>query len=91
LKEAESFIYSMPIKPDALIWGTLLAACKMHGDIELGRLAARKTFELEPCDAGAFVSFSNILADVGQWEEVLKVRDRMKGTGMMKDPGWRSV
>ncbi|XP_052179492.1 pentatricopeptide repeat-containing protein At1g74600, chloroplastic [Diospyros lotus] len=91
LKEAESFIYSMPIKPDALIWGTLLAACKMHGDFELGRLAARKIFELEPCDAGAFVSFSNILADVGQWEEVLKVRDRMKGTGMMKDPGWSSV
>ncbi|GMP33474.1 hypothetical protein CsSME_00006779 [Camellia sinensis var. sinensis] len=91
LKEAESFINNMPIKPDALVWGTLLAACKMHGDIELGRLVAEKVFELEPCDAGAYVSLSNIWADVGQWEEVLKIRYAMKGTGVNKDPGWSSV
>ncbi|KAG7954874.1 hypothetical protein I3843_11G042900 [Carya illinoinensis] len=91
LKEAESFINDMPIKPDALVWGTLLAACKVHGDIELGKLAAKKVMELEPCDAGAYVSFSNICADVGQWEEVLKIRSLMKGTGVKKEPGWSFV
>ncbi|KAF7123523.1 hypothetical protein RHSIM_Rhsim12G0156900 [Rhododendron simsii] len=91
LKEAESFITNMPIKPDSLVWEMLLAACKMHGDIELGRLAARKVMELEPCDTGAYISLSNICADVGQWEEVLKIRSEMKGTGAKKDPGWSSV
>ncbi|XAR50058.1 hypothetical protein NMG60_11004283 [Bertholletia excelsa] len=91
LKEAESFINNLVIKPDALVWGTLLAACKMHGDVELGRLAAKKVIELEPCDAGAYVSLSNILADVGQWEEVLEIRHVMKGIRMKKDPGWSSV
>ncbi|KAH7858874.1 hypothetical protein Vadar_028952 [Vaccinium darrowii] len=58
LKEAESFITNMPIKADSLAWGTLLAACKIHGDIELGRLAAKKVMELDPCDAGAYISLS---------------------------------
>ncbi|KAL5544458.1 hypothetical protein UlMin_008242 [Ulmus minor] len=87
LKEAYRFISEMPIEPDALIWGTLLAACKVHGDIELGKLAAQKVLELEPSDAGAYVSLSNICADLGQWEEVLKIRRRMKGTGVKKERG----
>ena len=91
LKEAEWFINKMPIKPDALVWGTLLAACKVHGDIELGKLAAKKVMELEPCDAGVYVSLSNICADMGQWEEVLKIRSLMKGTGVTKEPGWSFV
>ncbi|TKY66202.1 Pentatricopeptide repeat-containing protein [Spatholobus suberectus] len=88
LREAESFINKMPVEPDALIWGTLLAACKVHGDFELGKLAAKKILELGPSDAGVYVSFSNICADVGQWEEVTKIRSSLKGTGMKKEPGW---
>lgn len=91
LKEAERFINGMTIEPDALIWGILLAACKVHGDIELGRLAAQKVIELEPCEAGAYVTLSNICADMGWWEEVLKIRSLMEGTGMKKEPGWSSV
>lgn len=91
LKEAESFINSMPVEPDAIIWGTLLAACKVHGDFELGKLAAKKVMELGPCDAGTYVSLSNICADVGQWEEVLKTRSLMEGYGANKEPGWSFV
>ncbi|GAV57839.1 PPR domain-containing protein/PPR_2 domain-containing protein [Cephalotus follicularis] len=91
LKEAEKFINDMPIQPDALVWGTLLAACKVHGDVELGSLAAKRVMELKPCDAGAYVSLSNIRAEVGQWEEVLEIRRLMKGTGLTKETGWSSV
>ena len=91
LKEAERFINNMPIEPDALIWGILLAACKVHGDTELGRLAANRVIELEPCGAGAYVTLSNICADMGWWEDVLKIRSLMEGTGVRKEPGWSSV
>ncbi|KAJ4974967.1 hypothetical protein NE237_008141 [Protea cynaroides] len=91
LRDAERFISDMPIKPDALVWGTLLGACRSHGDVELGRLAAEKVLELEPGDAGAYVSLSNICADQGNWEEVMKIRGLMKGTGVKKEPGWSSV
>lgn len=88
LKDAEKFINDMPIEPDSLVWGILLSACKIHGDIELGKRAARKVMELEPSDAGAYISVSNICADSGQWEEVVKIRSQMKGTGVKKEPGW---
>ncbi|XP_022727896.1 pentatricopeptide repeat-containing protein At1g74600, chloroplastic-like isoform X1 [Durio zibethinus] len=91
LREAEKFINNMPIEPDAFIWGTLLAACKVHGDVELGRLAAEKVIELESCHAGAYVSLSNICAGIGQWEGVLEIRSLMKGTGVRKEPGWSSM
>ncbi|TYI51760.1 hypothetical protein E1A91_D12G199100v1 [Gossypium mustelinum] len=91
LKEAEKFINNMPIEPDAFIWGTLLAACKVHGDVELGRLAAKKVIELEPSAAGAYVSLSNICADMGQWEGALEIRSLMEGSGARKEPGWSSM
>lgn len=91
LKEAENFIRNMPIEPNALVWGTLLAACKVHGDAELGKLAAEKVIQLEPCEAGAYVSLSNIYANIGKWEDVKEIRDRMKGGGLKKEPGWSFV
>ncbi|KAJ8550688.1 hypothetical protein K7X08_000058 [Anisodus acutangulus] len=91
LTEAERFISEMPIKPDALVWGTLLAACKLHDDVELGKLASKKIIELEPSEVGAYISLSNIWASVGQWDEVLKIRGSMRGTGIAKEPGWSSL
>ncbi|KAK3440372.1 hypothetical protein EUGRSUZ_B00648 [Eucalyptus grandis] len=91
LKEAERFISNMPIKPNALVWETLLAACKLHGDIELGKLAAKKITECEPSDAGAYISLSNIYADMGQWGEVMNIRSSMKGAKVKKEPGWSAV
>uniref|UniRef100_A0A803M161 Pentatricopeptide repeat-containing protein n=2 Tax=Chenopodium quinoa TaxID=63459 RepID=A0A803M161_CHEQI len=91
LKEAESFIHSMPIKPDALIWATLLAACKLHGDVDIGRLAAKKVIELQPSNYGAYVSLSNMCADIGQWDEVEDIRNLMKRTRLSKEPGWSLV
>ncbi|GAU29588.1 hypothetical protein TSUD_164360 [Trifolium subterraneum] len=91
LREAESFINNMPVEPDALIWGTLLASCKVHGDFKLGKLATEKVMELEPSDVGAYVSFSNICADGGQWEEVTKIRSSLNKTGMKKEAAWSLV
>ncbi|KAK4781575.1 hypothetical protein SAY86_015677 [Trapa natans] len=88
LKEAERFISDMPFKPNAFVWGTLLAACRVHGDIELGNFAARKVVESEPGDSGAYISLSNIFAGMGQWEDVVNIREFMKGAGARKEPGW---
>ncbi|KAL7618657.1 hypothetical protein Lser_V15G00493 [Lactuca serriola] len=91
LEEAVGFIGKMPVEPDGLVWGTLLAACKVHGDVEIGRMAAEKFIELAPLSDGGYVGLSNILAELGNWEEVLKIRNEMKGTGIKKQPGWSYV
>ena len=91
LKEAVDFIHRMPIEPDSLVWSTLLGACRVHGDAELGRLAAKKVLELVPHDSGSYISLSNISAGMGEWEEVLRIRCSMKGGGIKKEPGWSII
>ncbi|OVA00073.1 Pentatricopeptide repeat [Macleaya cordata] len=36
LEEAYNFIKTMEIEPDYIIWGSLLSACKIHGNLKLG-------------------------------------------------------
>ncbi|ERM94457.1 pentatricopeptide repeat-containing protein At1g74600, chloroplastic [Amborella trichopoda] len=91
LEEAWRFIESMPIEPDALIWGALLGGCRVHGHEELGKLAAQKLLELEPRDSGAYVCLSNIYAEAGCWEEVREIRSLMREMGVNKEPGWSSM
>ncbi|KAL0412066.1 UNVERIFIED_CONTAM: Pentatricopeptide repeat-containing protein, chloroplastic [Sesamum latifolium] len=92
LEEAWRFIVNMPIEPNTLVWETLLAACKVHGNHELGKLAAEQIKELQPSGAGAYVSVSNIWAEAGEWEHVMKIRGSMKEMGVRKkEPGWSFI
>eukprot|EP01018_Ginkgo_biloba_P036261 Gb_02413 [translate_table: standard] len=87
LDEAEVFIDNMPFEPDAVIWGALLSACRVHGNLELGKRAAERLFQLEPQNAGPYVLLSNIYAAVGSWNDVAKVRNMMIDKGVKKKPG----
>ena len=65
-QEAEDFIKQIPSEPTSFMWGDLLGACRMHGKMELGKLAAKKRFELDLHNSGTHVLFSNIYATVGR-------------------------
>ncbi|KAL5999019.1 hypothetical protein ACLOJK_009969 [Asimina triloba] len=88
LKEAYEFINSMPIKPDALVWRTLLGACRIHGNTDLGGLAAKCIIELEPRDPAAYVQLSNLYAATGRWDDVADIRRRMKERKLTKEAGY---
>ncbi|KAM0947581.1 putative tetratricopeptide-like helical domain superfamily [Dioscorea sansibarensis] len=62
LEEAESMINSMPMKPNAAVWGALLGACRIHGNAELGERVAKLLLELEPENSGRYAVLSNIYA-----------------------------
>ncbi|KAK6944859.1 Pentatricopeptide repeat [Dillenia turbinata] len=85
--ELESFIDNMEELPGALIWQSVLGACKMHGNVELGERAAEKLFEMEPKVDSNYVSMSNIFAATGQWDNVANVRALMSSQGVKKGPG----
>ncbi|XP_074312391.1 pentatricopeptide repeat-containing protein At4g19191, mitochondrial [Silene latifolia] len=87
LKEALELIESMPLKPDPGIWGTLLAACKIHHNLKIGEYAANLLYELEPHAAASYVELANMYALEGQWDEVSKVRGLMKSNEVKKSPG----
>ncbi|RCV11654.1 hypothetical protein SETIT_2G203900v2 [Setaria italica] len=85
LAEAKSFIESMPVKPDFMVWSTLLAACRVHDDAVLGRFVENKIRE-ENYDSGCFATLSNIRANSGDWDGVMEIRKSVKDG--KKEPGW---
>eukprot|EP01018_Ginkgo_biloba_P002748 Gb_11040 [translate_table: standard] len=87
LDEAHDFINKMPIKPDATVWRSLLGACRIHNDVELGERVAQFIFELEPKNAATYVLLSNIYAAAGRWDDTKNVRRMMKERGVKKTPG----
>ncbi|KAF3442835.1 hypothetical protein FNV43_RR16753 [Rhamnella rubrinervis] len=88
LSEAFKTIQSMPFSPDAGVWGTLLGACRVHGNVELAELASKHLFELDPQNSGYYILLSNMHADAGKWGRVLNIRRLMKEKGVQKVPGY---
>lgn len=91
LEEADEMIRSMPMEADIVIWGTLLAACRTHGNVSIGERAAKNLAGLAPSHGGGKVLLSNIYADAGRWEDVSLVRRVMQGQRMERVPGCSGV
>ncbi|KAF7148937.1 hypothetical protein RHSIM_Rhsim03G0201700 [Rhododendron simsii] len=87
LEEAMQLINSMPFEADALVWRTLLGACRVHGNIALGKQAAEMVIEKEPNDSAGYILLSNLYASVGQWNEVAEIRKTMKKKNLGKEVG----
>src|ERR1044072_2445387 len=87
LKEAEDFMNAMPIKPDAVLWRTLIWACKVHGDTDRAERLMKKHLEMGVDDSGSYILVSNVYASVGKWSNKAEVRELMNKKGLIKPPG----
>ncbi|KAK1290590.1 Pentatricopeptide repeat-containing protein [Acorus calamus] len=91
LREAVRVIERMPFEPDSLTWKTLLGACRVHGEIELGRVAAERVVELAPGEASGYVMLAGLHAVRGEWGEAGRARQAMEERGVRKEAGWSWV
>ncbi|KAK8969204.1 Pentatricopeptide repeat-containing protein [Platanthera guangdongensis] len=87
LQEASEIVNGMQ-EPDAAVWGSLLGACRVHKNLAVGREAALKVFDLDPCNPSAHVLLYHLLVECGELEEAANVRKRMRRIGVRKDPGY---
>lgn len=87
LEEALDFIKKMPICPNAVVWGSLLSSCRVHGGIWIGIEAAKSRLLLEPECAGTHIQLANLYASARSWDEVARVRKVMKDKGLKTNPG----
>ncbi|KAK1256698.1 Pentatricopeptide repeat-containing protein [Acorus gramineus] len=81
----------MPMPPRASVWGALLGACAVHGNVKLGEKAFEHLVALEPGNDGAYVLMSNLYAKSDYWDGVAKLRKRMREMGMKKEKGCSSI
>ncbi|XP_058108175.1 pentatricopeptide repeat-containing protein At3g12770-like [Magnolia sinica] len=91
LDEAYEFVLNMPMEPAVTVWGALLSACKIYGNVRLGEYAAERVFTLDPLNAGHYVQLSNLYASAGLWNDVSKVRVLMKERGLVKALGYSLI
>ncbi|OAY80860.1 Pentatricopeptide repeat-containing protein [Ananas comosus] len=87
LKEAFKFVGEMKVEPNAIVWRTLLGACRVHGDVELGKRANEELMKVQSEESGDYVLLSNIYASVGEWDGSEKVRKLMDDSGVCKEAG----
>ncbi|KAG0460365.1 hypothetical protein HPP92_020254 [Vanilla planifolia] len=87
LEEARLLIEEMPMEPHVGVWGALLLACRLHGNVGLGEHAAKRCFELEPDSSGYYVILANIYAEAGEWEKAKRLRRAMEEMELAKVPG----
>ncbi|KAL6135608.1 hypothetical protein ACLB2K_067835 [Fragaria x ananassa] len=91
LDEAFDCIENMEMQPNAIVWRTLLGACKVHGNVELGRRANERLLEIRGDESGDFVLLSNIYASRGEWHGAEEVRKLMDDSGVKKEAGFSMV
>ncbi|XP_050264598.1 pentatricopeptide repeat-containing protein At2g22410, mitochondrial-like [Quercus robur] len=87
LEEAYELITKMPMEASVAAWGALLNACRMHGNVEVGKLSAFKLLDLDPEDSGIYSLLANICAHERRWGDVRMVRSMMRERGVKKTPG----
>lgn len=77
LDEAWDFIRQMPMEPDSTVWGAFLGSCRIYGNIQMGEIAAKELFKLEPHNPANYVLLMNMYAASKRWDDVDKVKDLM--------------
>lgn len=91
LEDAESFIKTMRVKPDAGVWGGLLNACKIYTNVDMGERLFDEILKVDPNNASWYVLMSNIYAASKIWNGVAKMRRLMRDRDVLKHPGWSSI
>ncbi|XP_024923427.3 pentatricopeptide repeat-containing protein At5g66520 [Ziziphus jujuba] len=72
---------------DANVWGALLGACRIHGNVEVGNRVWKKLADMGVADCGTHVLSYNMYREAG-WEiEANSVRKMISDGGMKKKPG----
>nr|XP_016459716.1 PREDICTED: pentatricopeptide repeat-containing protein At3g47530-like [Nicotiana tabacum] len=89
--EAYNVINSMKVKPDATIWRTLLGACRIHRQADLGEQVIELLIELKAQEAGDYVLLLNIYSSLGDWDKVINVRKMMKDREIQTSPACSTI
>ncbi|KAF8772572.1 hypothetical protein HU200_005530 [Digitaria exilis] len=90
LDEAFAIVSGMR-RPSAVVWRTLLGACRTHGNVALGKIAQERLLSLSGDESGDYVLLSGIYSSYGEWSKVETVRRSMDKRGLTKVVGCAHV
>lgn len=84
LKEAEEFIEEISSESDALMWESLLVACRIHHNVGLAETAVEHLLDVKAQSSPAVCEqLMNIYAAAGRWEDVSVIKATMREAGLL--------
>ncbi|KAK6257652.1 hypothetical protein QUC31_001111 [Theobroma cacao] len=91
LEEAVRFIESMHLKPNDIIWASLLSSCQIHGKGDMLESITRKILDQQPSNPGYLMLLSNLSASMRRWADFSSFQVAMRQQGIEKVPGCSSI
>lgn len=88
LDEAWDFIQTMPVEPDAAIWGALLGSSRIQKNMGLAEVAADKLFKLEPHNYANYAVMMNLYRSSKRWKEMHRIGSLARSVGVKGRDGW---
>uniref|UniRef100_A0A7N0VMH7 Pentatricopeptide repeat-containing protein n=1 Tax=Kalanchoe fedtschenkoi TaxID=63787 RepID=A0A7N0VMH7_KALFE len=90
LRKAMEIIETMPCRANAVILSSFLGSCKVYGEVELGKEAAHRLFEMEPNNAAHYLTLASIYLQAGLPSEAARIRKLMnqKAIKMTRGRSW---
>ncbi|WOL12947.1 pentatricopeptide repeat-containing protein [Canna indica] len=87
LEEAEALVRQMPLQPNVVILGSLLASCGIHGRLELGQHFMNELMQIDSHNTEYHMLLSNMYTSSGSHAKAANLRMAIKKNGIRKSPG----
>jgi len=91
LEETHQMITTSPFQNRAILWRTLLGACRTQGKMELAQVSFQQLAKLKSLTDGDYVLLSNIYAEAERWDEVERIRSEMTDLHVSKQVGHSQI
>ncbi|CAN4128079.1 unnamed protein product [Withania somnifera] len=87
LEEALELIKGMPVEPNDILWRSLLSACRVHQNVELGEVAAKNLLKLKSRNASDSVMLCHMYSQAKMWGKTAAIWTKMVDEGISQVPG----
>ncbi|KAI3794020.1 hypothetical protein L1987_36645 [Smallanthus sonchifolius] len=91
LKEAFDFLKCVPPAQSGSALGALVAACRVHGNSEMGEALGRWLLDFDPENSSSYGLVSNLYAESERWNEAAHVRATAKHRGLKTTTGFSLI
>ncbi|KAL5714765.1 hypothetical protein ACHQM5_016679 [Ranunculus cassubicifolius] len=89
VEEAYEVIETMKIEPNIVVWGSFLAACKLHKQFQMAEKGIKRALKLmkPENDGGTYTLIADLYAMSGKWDEAQRMRNFMINQNVKKVRG----
>ncbi|CAN1258934.1 Putative pentatricopeptide repeat-containing protein At3g49142 [Linum perenne] len=91
LEDVHDMICKNNVTPNLSLWGSILGACNIYGNVALGESIATRLINLSPDKSVNYAVLGNIYAATGAWHNYCKIRNLMSQRKLKKTPGCSSI